>query len=79
VAVVVANAVVRVSEKFVKPDDVIKSVIAISLLDSGGGVVVVAVCAHAVTVSRVAAVESIGVKAVEADGARLTAVVPRQA
>ena len=81
-AVVVANAAirvrVRVSERFVKPDDVIKSVIAISSPDSGG-VVVVAVCAPAVAVSRVAAVVITRVKAVEADGARLTAVVPRLA
>ena len=62
--VVVANAAIRVSERFVKPDDVIKSVVVTSSQDSGG-FVVVAVCAHAVAVSRVAAVVSRGVKAVE--------------
>jgi hypothetical protein len=52
--VVVASA--AVSERFVKPDDVIKSVVVISSLDSVG-VVVVAVCAPAVVnVRRVAAV-----------------------
>jgi hypothetical protein len=54
--VVAASAAVRVSERLVKPVDVIKSVIAISSLDSGDVVVAVVV-----TVSRVAAVESTGV------------------
>ena len=64
--VVVANAAirVRVSERFAKQDDVIKSVVVTSSQDSGG-FVVVAVCALAVAVSRVAAVVSRGVKAVE--------------
>jgi hypothetical protein len=75
--VVVANALIRVSEWFAKLVDVIKNVVAI--LSLGLGVVVVVVVAVSRRVAAVVSREvSARVKVVE-DGAHLTVVVPRLA
>jgi uncharacterized membrane protein len=80
--VVVANALIRVSESFAKQDAVIKNVVAILSLGLGVVVVIVVVVVVVAVSRRVAAVVSREVSArvkVVEDGAHLTVVVPRLA